>query len=529
MLKLAPIFNHGMIVQRNSCVRIWGTSDKESVKVFFIKEAFCTKVVDGKWYVDIDTLDTREEEIMTITEYEKGQPTDSIIINDILFGEVWLAGGQSNMELELQNSENGEEVVRHSDYDKIRFFNVPKCSFIDDDYYSSWEKTAWKKAKGEQCADVSAVGYYFAKKLYEELNVPIGIIDCYWGGTSATCWVSEKHVGNIDEVKDYIDGWNECCTSKSDEQYAIEMKAYEEEYNNWVSTVEELRAKNPLISWISINETAGPCPWPQPRGKKSPFRPFGLHETMVSKIAPYSLKGFIYYQAEEDWDKAAYYHKLNTAVINQFREDFSTEKDDSVKPFYITQLPMYQENGKSDDKVWCKLRQEQEKCAETVDGTYLVSIIDLGEFDNIHPINKEIPGTRLGERALTKTYHTIDDLEYMKCYKAEFYKDKCVLTLSNMYDGISFKDNGDKLTGEVSELMLLTEDNCDQVKGLEISSNGIDFFSPIIRIEDRKLLLSTNDNSEVRAVRYAWFNFGVANLYNSKKYPLLPFEILSDN
>lgn len=528
MLELASIFNDGMILQRNSRIRIWGNSDKEQVEVSFLSKVFRNSVTDGKWFVDLDTNDSRTAEIMIITEYENGQQTDSRIITDILFGEVWFAGGQSNMELELINSENGEEVVKESDYDEIRFFNVPKCACIDSEYFEAWKKTGWKKAKGEQCENVSAVAYFFAKKLYKELNVPVGIIDCYWGGTSATCWISEKYIDGIDEVKDYIEGWNSCCTSKSDEQYAKEMEAYEKDYNNWVSAVDGLREKNPLITWVEINEIAGPCPWPQPRGRKSPFRPFGLHETMVSKVAPYGIKGFIYYQAEEDSDKAEYYHKLNSAVIEQFRDDFSIEKD-VKKPFYITQLPMYQENGKLDDKVWCTLRQEQKKCADTIEEAYIASLIDLGEFDNIHPVNKKTPGTRLAERALNKTYHISEDIEYMECCKVDFKDTECILSFEYEYDGICVKNSEDTLTGTIDEAVFMTENNVSQVKGFEVSLNGIDFLRPIIKFENGQMHLSTEDNNKIKSVRYAWFNYGIANLYNSHKYPLLPFCISDEN
>ena len=528
MLELASIFNDGMILQRNSHVRIWGTSDKEQVEISFLRKVFRTVVSNGKWVVDIDTNDSRTEETMTIIEYDNDQQTDSRIIKDILLGEVWFAGGQSNMELELINSENGKEVVKKSDYDEIRFFIVPKCAYIDSEYTDAWKETGWKKAKGKQCENASAVAYYFARNLYEELNVPVGIIGCYWGGTSATCWISEKYIDGIDEVNNYIDGWNSCCISKSDEQYAKEMEAYEEDYNNWVNAVEGLREKNPLISWIDINEIAGPCPWPQPRGRKSPFRPFGLHETMVSKVASYGIKGFIYYQAEEDSDKAEYYHKLNSAVIEQFRNDFSIEKD-VKKPFYILQLPMYQENGKLDDKTWCTLRQEQKKCSDITEETYIVSLIDLGEFDNIHPVNKEIPGTRLAERVLNKTYHIGEDIEYLECCKVNFKNTECVLSFENEYDGICVKYSEGTLTGTIDEAVLLTDNSVSQVKGLEASVNGIDYFRPIIKIEDGQMHLSTEEEERIISVRYAWFNYGIANLYNSHKYPLLPFCISDNN
>ena len=117
---------------------------------------------------------------------------------------------------------------------------------------------------------------------------------------------------------------------------------------------------------------AGLCPWPQPMGRKSPYRPFGLHETMIMKVAPYTIKGFIYYQGEEDWSRSAFYHKMNTMVIRQWRQDF----EDESLAFYITQLPMYMAKGDVDDKNWCVLRDEQMKTEKENDNVGLAVLID---------------------------------------------------------------------------------------------------------------------------------------------------------
>lgn len=137
-----------------------------------------------EWKVEID-----ECEAGSPYEMEIQCGDENIKFQDILIGEVWLAGGQSNMELELKDSDNGIEEANNADYEEIRFYNVPKVAFIEE---GEEPKGNWEKAKGEITGTMSAVGYYFAKELYEKLGVPIGIIDCYWGGSSALTWIGEE-------------------------------------------------------------------------------------------------------------------------------------------------------------------------------------------------------------------------------------------------------------------------------------------------------------------------------------------------
>ena len=245
MIRPAAIFKNGMILQRNSISIIWGESDAKKIEIEFFGKKYTTNCSNNKWQIDIQTETSDNPLSMKISACSvSGECLETIVISDILLGEVWLAGGQSNMELELQNSQDGIRVVKESNYPLIRFYNVPKVSVLGKELAAAERDSVWKPAVSFLCKDVSAVAYYFARRLYEKLQVPIGIIGCYWGGTSATCWMDESSVTNIKEVNEYITGWKKEIHDKTDRDYDMQMEAYNSRFDLWNQGVNELKKKD---------------------------------------------------------------------------------------------------------------------------------------------------------------------------------------------------------------------------------------------------------------------------------------------
>ena len=521
-MKTAAIFKDGMVLQQKKKNRIWGICEEdEMITLTFDNREYDACCADGRWYVDLLAVDAGGPYEMSIISNRTGEYT----IKDILVGEVWLAGGQSNMELELQNSDDGLAVCEASDYDLIRFYNVPKYAKVDDELIRLEKETKWKSATGMDIKDVSAVGYYFAKKLYEVLQVPIGIIDCYWGGTSATCWFPRGKAEEIPEVSDYIKEWDDVIATKTDEQYEEEMRAYDEDYQAWNSRVEALRAEDPDITWEIINEKAGICPWPQPMGGGSPFRPFGIYESMIKRIAPYGLKGFLYYQAEEDWSRGDYYEKLNRAVIDQWREDFSIDKKEEF-PFLVTQLPMYIAKGDEDVHNFARLREQQGLVVEHTTNTGMAVLIDCGEFDNIHPTDKETPGVRLALQALGRFYEKIEKYDFMKVKDVQIIDDTAMISFSNSYGELKARyADSTTLTAqyeqtEVEAKVLPPE----RIMGFELSEDGKNYYPAKAIVVGEKLKICSDKVNDPKAVRYGYFDYGVVNVYNAIGLPLAPFR-----
>jgi len=521
MLKAAAIFKNGMILQRESKVSVFGSTDCKCVKVFFCDSEYSAEVIGNNWMATIDTAASGENLDMTIigTNDDTDSVSDRIEIGDIMLGEVWLAGGQSNMELELQNSMNAGCFLDNADYDRIRFYNVPKCPVTDDTLYECEAHTSWRRVKTAECRDMSAVAFHFAVSLYEKLNVPVGIIDCYWGGTSATCWVSENALQDVTEAKAYLNEWKKVCLEKSDEQYDEELESFNNKFNSWQDKVNELKKDKPEIEWSEISKIAGECPWPPPKGRKAPFRPYGLHESMVKRIAPYGIKGVIYYQAEEDGERADYYCKLNTAVVKQWRSDFNNER----LPFFVTMLPMYISKDSVDDKSWAVLRRQQEKCSIENDNVGIAVVTDCGEFDNIHPLDKEVPGKRLAEQVLMKVYKQDLCKDNLRAVAASFEGSKCAINLENAYGGLCYGVSDVKtLTARTALSEFGNEVTNEAIMGFEAVC-GNKSYKPSVSYEKGKIILSVDGEEKLSEIRYGWFNYGVANVYSKTGMPLMPF------
>ncbi len=579
MVRLAGIFKDGMVLQQNQRNRIWGEADAMDQKIFIkfadqILETTWISMIENTWEAYLPALPAGGPYTLQVgVGRREADITWGLELTDILIGEVWFAGGQSNMELELQNSEGGQEILQTTADADLRFYNVPKYAIVDEELQNLEANTSWKRADSDAICDVSAVAYHFGVKLREELNVPIGIIDCYWGGTSATCWVSEEALSDVPEVEPYLTEWQEECTRKSESTYRLEMDAYNVELEAWNRRVEALRAEDPDVTWEVLNVKAGRCPWPQPKGSTSPFRPFGLHESMVRRVAGYGIRGFIYYQGEEDWSRSSFYEKLNSAVIRQWRADFSKldyaqilpVSDDHVPvsssselPFYLVQLPMYIEGGVEDDKNWCVLRQQQQMVTEQNENTACACIIDCGEYDNIHPTDKKTPGTRLALQALGRTYGEISEYDNMVPEFVSYEDAQVRIHLNNTYGEIEFRrTDGKMLTAKLDRCrtdagkqnqrpaengvqyqLPLAEANPGDIYGFELTEDGVHFVPAEVKVanaEDARvpshasvssdsLIVSNPDISHPTGVRYAYTNYGVANLYNRIGLPLIPFS-----
>lgn len=520
-MKLAAIFKDGMILQRNRVNRIWGTAKKkEEITIIFSGRQYHAAKESDRWYADLAPMDAGGPYRMQI----KSSLTGETVIGDIWFGEVWLAGGQSNMELPLEESSNGAAVCREADFDLIRFYNVVKRAKADEELLELEKKTKWCRAKKDECRSMSAVAFYFARQLHETLKVPVGIIDCYWGGTSATCWMSRKKAEGIPEAEGYIAEWDEVISSKSQKQYEEEMIIYDEQYRIWNEKTEKLKEERPGIKWEEINELAGRCPWPQPMGADSPFRPFGLYDTMIKRTAPYGIKGFLYYQGEEDWSRASYYYKLNCAVIDQWREVFSIGEKTKL-PFILTQLPMYLEKGCTDEHDFTALRQQQTLVSEKMENVAMAVLIDCGEFDNIHPVDKETPGKRLALQALGRFYDREEMFDNMKIRHAVYEGAKVRVSFENTYGEVRIRYIDEHTLTACSEESEINAGlvSAGHILGFEVSGDGENFYAAQAAVADEEFLISAKEVERPVALRYGWMDYGVANVYNAAGLPLAPF------
>ena len=496
---LAAVFTDHMVLQRNKNINIWGCAyTATDVTVELCGKSVTARAESGKWKAVLPPMEAGGPYELKVTDNRGGE----IVLHDVMIGEVWLAGGQSNMELELQNALNGKEVLKNIKDVNVRFYYTQKIAYIDDYFNFAERNSCWSVAAPDTAANYSAVGYYFARKLAAELGVTVGVIGCNWGGTSASSWMSRKALEQDADTKSYVDEYDKTMEEKTMEGYLKELAEYEEWHNAWQPKIDEYYANTPDPTWEGAQEYAGPCRWPEPMGPRSQFRPGGLYETMVTRICPYTLAGFIYYQGESDDHKPDTYYKLFKALIEQWRGDW----EDDRLPFLFVQLPMFMNEGDEDFKHWCKIREAQMRVHQTTANTGIAVILDRGEFNNIHPIDKEPVGERLALQAMYHVYGKISaDEAYGAIYKSHEYTDGGIM-LSFDHAGDGFELKGEKAAG------------------FEVAGKDKKYHPADAWFKEDKIFVRSAEVAEPVYLRYNWTNYGEVTVFSKNGIPLAPFR-----
>ncbi|GHV51253.1 9-O-acetylesterase [Spirochaetia bacterium] len=502
-IQCAAIFSDNMVLQRGKPVPVWGTgTDGVSVTVTWatpagtIKEE--TKVRQGTWRVTLPPQVAGDAGILTVSG------GDTVIsFANVVFGDVWFAGGQSNMELELQNCQNGAAELAACANPDIRFYQVVKRAVIDADYLADEAKSRWKVCAPDTAATLSAVAYFFARKITLDLKVPVGIINCSWGGTSISAWMSKAQLAKSAAGQRYLDDYAALVGGKTDAEWDAEMKAYFDDWSAWDERVLARRAKDPDVTWETLNKECGICPWPQPAGNKSPYCPANLYNSMVKRVVPFALRGFLYYQGEEDEQRVADYFEMLYYLIGQWRNDW----DDDTLPFLIVQLPMYASREDVEAglpaKNWCLLREAQYRASQTIAHTGLAVIIDCGEYDNIHPLDKQTVGFRLALQALKVAYGKKFDADGPLFAAAQQEGSAIRVSFSQAERGLEFRGKSE---------------------GFEVAGAEGVYYPADAVIDGNTIVARSSKVSAPERVRYAWIKYGPTPLYGKNGLPAMPFR-----
>ena len=545
-MKLAAIFSDGMVLQRDKEVYVFGESDTSEVISIQIDDI---KVIDevkpGRWCISLPPHPAGGPYMMVIravAEPDIGKGIETVkTIKDILYGEVWFDNGQSNIEFELQNSKGGADEIQRADYAEIRYFKAIKSPVVDEDFLREEEKLCWHRCQNGDFSEMSGIGYFFAQKLYENLGIPVGIVDCYWGGTSISCWLEEDILESVPEGMLYVEEYKKAIKGKTEEEYQSEVASYNEAVEQYLKLSSEATKENPSITTTELREVAGDYPWPPPAGPGSAFRPGGLIETMVKRIAPYTVRGIIYYQGEEDavrnyedlkarsccgdMNYKCIYRILLRKLVSEYRTLFYDEE----LPIVLVQLPMFLSAVEEDFRKWAYIREAQAGVCDEYKYMLSVPLIDLGEFDNVHPVDKKTPGQRIASEVLERFYPDEKvGSKHMKIAGAYRNAEGVVLEFENTYGSIVLGDN---------ELLDIRKESTasanGQIFGLEMrvaastDENGNTSYVWMVpqkaEIDKEKIVIY--EEREVSAVRYAFFDYGKVNIYNNRHMPLAPFRM----
>lgn len=499
MFKLAPLFGNGCVLVRNKEIRIFGTADKDALLTAeltaadgaVLAKASC-RAAEGRFLLRLPHQEAQTGCTLTVSDGEM-----LVASGDVAIGEVYFAGGQSNMELELQNADEGKALIEtHCDPD-LRYFNVPKKALWNDDAIQAEKWSHWESIRPGMGRDMSAVAYFFAVKLREKLKVPVGIIDCYWGGTSVTCWMDEEALNRTAEGQRYLREYAQKVGDKTVEQWQAEEDKFQADMNEWNGKVARLKETRPDVTWPQINEICGACPWNPPVGAGSPYRPAGLVETMTKRIVPVAVTGMLFYQGEEDAWRTEHYEVLLAGYVQRMREMLM----DDTLPFLNVQLPVFiNATDTGDNHQWGVLRHAQELVLKQVAHTGLACIIDCGEWDNIHPTDKRTPGERLYEQALRVVYGEAGE---------------------KSPEAVGKYTVGNTLTVMLDAPVTAAEcDECAEIAG----ADGVWHKAEIAVDGDRLYLRAAAVEAPVMA-RYAHYNWCRVKLRGANGLPLAPFVL----
>lgn len=351
-LSLASIFSDHMVLQRDVKLPIWGKATpgaKVEVKLAGqTKEATADK--DGKWTVSFAPLKAGGGPL----ELSVTSDGETAHMTDILVGDVWVASGQSNMEWPIRASKDAESEAAAADWPEIRFVDVPNVP--SDKPLDSFKSAGWQPVKPENISEFSAVAYFFARDLHKELNVPIGLIGCNWGGTPMEAWTSREALESSDTFKWAVDAADK------------EPKTEEEKQN---------------------------------RKNMAAHQPAALFNGMLSAVVPYGIRGAIWYQGESNAGRHDQYAELSKLMIADWRNRWGQGEF----PFLLVQLAAFEPGGDN----WPPLREAQVETLESPN-TGMAVTTDIGDRKDIHPRNKQDVGKRLALAARKVAYG--EDLVY---------------------------------------------------------------------------------------------------------------------
>lgn len=495
-LKTAMIFGDRMVIQRDKPFVIWGTAapgSQVSVRIQG-KQGTAKTTESGEWKVQLEPLALSFEEQLEISS-----GTESLCYKEVQVGEVWLAGGQSNMEFYMRYDADYREEAAALKNENIRFFDYPEVSYEGQlEEYDYGLFGFWRSCDRENLEYYSAVAYYFAKELAEDLKVPIGIIGCNWGGTPACAWMSEESVQKAGEawLRDYQEGIRDLDIAA----YEKEMKAspMNDRTNPFMEFNEIFLPGTTREQQLELMEQME-----QPGaliGPLDPWRPCGLYETMLKKLVPYGIRGFLYYQGESDDPKAELYESMLTALIKDWRTLWQEEL-----PFLFVQLAPFELWMNCVAENYPALREAQEQVAAKVPGAWLASIGDVGMKEDIHPKKKQPVGRRLALLARGHVYG-----EQLVCDAPE-------------YEGCETEGNLLRLHfAHVGEWKLKGE----QIQALQIFADGRPASADACQVElsGNQLIVKWNGMPPAEvSVLFAKTNYYEVNLYNEAGIPVKPF------
>lgn len=444
-LSVTTLISDNMVLQRHAEVIVNGTANsnrKVFVKTGWTKKKYCVKADNtGKWQVVIPTYEAGGPYTISVTS-EK----ENVLVRNILLGDVWLCSGQSNMEMPMKGFFNqpvfgSNDAILNAVNKRIRLFTVNKISSLTPLDVCKGE---WLEADHESVRDFSAIGYFFAREINKNLDIPIGIINSSWGGSRIEAWMSHEA-----------------------------LSVFSEQYQ---------RASN---TNLDANKKA--C---------------HLYNGMINPLKDFRFKGVLWYQGESNRLEPSIHPLLLKSMVDDWRRNFGGDE----LPFYMVQIAPYKYLGSTLFELG-KFVEQQIRATHLIPNSGIVSTLDTGEENCIHPAQKEVVAKRLAYLALVKTYN-----RQGIAFQSPVYKNHLVVD-SAIHVFFEHVPNGYFDFGK-------------PISSFEVAGEDKVFYPANARIEKNYIVVNSLQVSRPVAVRYAFRNFsaGKGFLYNAEGLPVFPFR-----
>lgn len=466
---LPALISDNMVMQQDEPVHIWGNaSPGEKVVVTILKQRIVVQADQrGKWETWLSPMKSKTPVDMTVTG------TNSIVVKNILIGEVWIAAGQSNMEWDVSQSNNAAQEIKNATDPSIRLF-VVKQTIIDsvqEDVVGSWQVCSSESVK-----NFSAVGYFFGRGLQQQLKTPIGIIESDWGGTNCQAWTPVAAIEADPRLNYIMTDWK-----KFSDSFPERRKAYDTALEQWQALSDDQKK----------NTTLPREPLTLPKEK-----PGVLYNGMIAPLTFYTIRGVIWYQGEANaYERVAYpYRYLFPTLITAWREKWKQ----GDFPFLYVQLSTLFKHP-----YWPVLRESQTETLKFKNTAMAVSV-DVGDSTNAHYKNKQIIGHRLELAARAVVYK--EDIEFS----------------GPMFRQATIEEDRMRIWFDHAK-GLKTIDQAP-VRGFIIAGSDGVFFPATAKIENETIVLSNSHVTKPMIVHYAFKDAPVVNLVNGDDLPACPFR-----
>lgn len=496
---LPKIFSNHMVLQRGLECPIWGWSDPGVEITVEFGDARQTTTADknGRWKLRLPAMEANENgQRLVVTGKNK------IVLNDILVGDVWICSGQSNMEWPLRSVVNAQQEQAAAKHAGIRLFDVPghtTSPLAKEDVPGG----TWNVCSPQTAGGFSAVGYFFAKEFHQKTGVPVGLIGTNWGGTRIEPWtppIGFRNVPQLKSIADQVDRFDPTVAAGK-----ATWTAYADETTAWAKSVREA---------LAVGQTLTPPP-PMP-GFSNAGQPTAIYNSMVHGLAPFGIRGALWYQGEANGGEGVeYFHKMQ-ALISGWRKVW--EQDDFPIHFYFVQLANWQQpnDNPAGGDGWARIRDAQRQSL-TIPHTGMAVITDIGEANDIHPRNKQDVGQRLARWALR------DVAKKDVVVSGPLYRD---MTVEGGNIRINF-DHADVglMVGMKEGLAPTKEQPGGTLKRFAVAGKDRKWHWADAKIDGSTVVVSSAEVKKPVAVRYAWsMNPEGANLYNKAGLPASAFR-----